>query len=114
MTIKELLVSTGGDEPPVRRLHLDKRADAIAASPVGEGDGEDQLTTLQVANWLGVSCQWLEIGRGKNYGPPFHRLGPQVIRYKRGEVRAWLDERKYASTSEYTSRRKRRNKKKSA
>jgi hypothetical protein len=91
--------------PSILKHHLDRRAEAIADA-VGEGDSSDLLTTLQVANWLGVSTQWLEIGRSKNYGPPFVRLAPQVVRYKRGVVLAWLKQREFASTAQYASPRR--------
>jgi hypothetical protein len=83
--------------------HLDKRAgDLIAA---GGGDTDDLLTTKQVATWLGVSVQWLEIGRSKGYGPPFVRLAKKRgVRYKRSTVLKWLAEREYACTAEYLAR----------
>jgi predicted DNA-binding transcriptional regulator AlpA len=92
--------------------HLDKRAaDLIAA---GAGSPDDLLTTIQVAVWLGMRAQTLEIWRCQGKGPPFVRLGPRCVRYKRSIVLAWLFERKCASTAEYrtvskTSRRGRTN-----
>jgi predicted DNA-binding transcriptional regulator AlpA len=79
--------------------HLDKRADALIAEP---GDDDELLSTRQVALWLQVSDQWLEIGRHKNYGPRFVRLSPQRVRYRRGDVRAFLASRTYNHTLEYT------------
>lgn len=70
---------------PPRHHHLDRRADKIAAADVGADD--ELLDTRAVADWLSVSVQWLEIGRSKNYGPEFKRVGPRVIRYQRGDVR---------------------------
>jgi hypothetical protein len=61
------------------------------------------LDTKAEADWLGVSTQWLEIGRCRGYGPPFERLSPRVIRYQRGKTRRWLDERSHRCTSEYAS-----------
>src|SRR4051812_48907845 len=49
---------------PPRKFHLDKRAAAIAAEP---GDDDELLTTSQMATWLGVSVQWLDIGRHAGY-----------------------------------------------
>jgi hypothetical protein len=83
---------------PPRKFHLDKRAAAIAAEP---GDDDKLLTTVQCANWLSVSVQWLDIGRSEGYGPPFQKLGPHMVRYHRGAVREWLLARTYYSTSEY-------------
>lgn len=81
--------------------HLDRRADEIASAATGVGD--ELLTTSQVAAWLGVSIQWAEIARSKNYGPPFQRVGPRVIRYRRADVLAWLKTRTHSCTSEYAS-----------
>jgi predicted DNA-binding transcriptional regulator AlpA len=79
--------------------HLDRRADGIVAVNVGAED--ELLSTRQTADWLGVSTQWLEIGRGKNYGPKFMRVSSRVIRYRRGDVIKWLNTRSHASTAEY-------------
>jgi hypothetical protein len=71
--------------------HLDKAAwDLIEA---GRGDPDDLLTTPAVAEWLQVSTQWLEVGRVRGYGPPFIRLSPSRVRYRRGGVVSWLTER---------------------
>jgi hypothetical protein len=78
--------------------HLDKRAAHLLAT---SGDDDDLLTTPETAEWLQTSEQWLEIGRVKGYGPPFERLAPKIIRYRRGKVRKWLDQRSHFSTAEY-------------
>jgi hypothetical protein len=88
----------GPPSPDERRHHLDKRAAAIAAEP---GDDDELLTVVECASWLGVSVQFLDIGRSRGYGPPFARLSRNIVRYRRAEVRAWLIERTHASTSEY-------------
>lgn len=85
--------------PRPKTHHLDNRAENLAAE--GQGNTDDLLSTIQVAAWLGVSTQWLEIGRGANYGPPFRRIGPYRIRYLRRDVLEWLETRKHASTAEY-------------
>jgi predicted DNA-binding transcriptional regulator AlpA len=74
-----------------KRHHLDKRAHSLAEQ--GPGAPDDLLSTQQLATWLGVSVLWLEIGRNKNYGPRFMKLGPRMVRYRRGDVLAWLDSR---------------------
>jgi len=79
--------------------HIDKRAAAIAAVDIGADD--ELLTTLAVANWLGVSAQWLEIGRHRGYGPRYNKISPRCIRYRRADVVEWLKARTFARTSEY-------------
>jgi predicted DNA-binding transcriptional regulator AlpA len=84
------------------RHNLDRRADAIVASTAGAPD--DLLSTRETSDWIGVSTQWLEIGRSGGYGPPFIRVAPRCVRYRRGDVLAWLRERTHARTSEYIKR----------
>ena len=82
-----------------RKHHLDRRASMLAE--IGHGQPDDLLSTRAVADWLGVSVQFLEIGRHRGYGPRFIRIGPARIRYRRADVLAWLGDRTFASTSQY-------------
>jgi predicted DNA-binding transcriptional regulator AlpA len=84
-----------------RRLHLDKHAADLATIEGNLDDDDDLLTSNQLAHWLGVSHQFVEISRIKNYGPKYTRLSARVIRYRRGDVRAWLRERSHRCTAEY-------------
>lgn len=89
----------------MRSHHLDKRAGAIVAATAGEVEEDKLLTTTEVAEWLGVSLAWLEIGRHKGYGPPFVTVAPRLIRYLRSSVLAWLHERTHQCTREYSKRK---------
>ncbi len=77
-----------------RRHHLDRRAAQLLATTIKTTTKAGMLTTQQLADLLGVSPQWLEVGRIKNYGPPFERLGPRLIRYKPDGVVKWLKQRR--------------------
>lgn len=79
--------------------HIDARAAELAAQATPYED--DLLSTTQVAAWLDLSVQFLEIGRVRGYGPKFLRLSPRRIRYRRSDVLNWLDERAHARTSDY-------------
>ena len=79
--------------------HLDRRAGLLVEA--GAGDPNDMLTTKQVAAWLGLSATTLEIWRTEGRGPPFVRLSPRMVRYRRSDVQAWLTERTHASTAAY-------------
>ena len=94
---QSILTSTSTARP--RKHHLDRRASMLAE--IGAGTADDLLTTRDVAEWLGVSIQFLEIGRHRGYGPKFVRIGPARIRYRRADVLAWLEQRTFASTSQY-------------
>jgi predicted DNA-binding transcriptional regulator AlpA len=81
--------------------HLDKRAAAIAAA--GVGDSDDLLTTTEVAEFLGLSTQWVEIGRHKGYGPRYLKLNTRRVRYRRADILEWLRQRSHSSTAEYAT-----------
>lgn len=91
------MTSITTDAPKGRRHHLDRRAHSLAEQ--GPGAADDLLNTRELAVWLGVSILWLEIGRNKNYGPRFMKLGPRMVRYKRRDVLSWLDARANAQAA---------------
>jgi predicted DNA-binding transcriptional regulator AlpA len=84
-------------------VHIDKRAGAILAASAADDD-DTLLTTVQCAGWLGVSEMFLIVGRTKGYGPPHVRISPNVVRYRRGDVRVWLTERTHRHNAEITKR----------
>jgi hypothetical protein len=90
--------------PPARRHYLDRRADQIAAA-LAEGDPDQLLSTRETARLLGVSVQFLEIGRNPkyNYGPPYVKLSTRHVRYSRGAIIEWVAARRHASTAEYST-----------
>ena len=77
--------------------HLDRRVDQILAA-AGDNDSDALMHTHEVAAFLGMSVEWIEIGRTKNrnYGPPFVRIG-RAVRYRRDALIRWLDERARAT-----------------
>lgn len=80
------------------KLLIDRRAHRLV--DVGFHP-EEMLATKEVAAWLGVSIQFLEIGRTRGYGPKFKRITDKMIRYRCGDVLDWLESRTHACTSEY-------------
>jgi predicted DNA-binding transcriptional regulator AlpA len=56
------------------------------------------LTTLQAADYLGVSHQFLEISRCKGGGPPFIKLA-RLVRYKKYDLDEWMDSHKQLNTT---------------
>jgi hypothetical protein len=78
------------------RHHLDKRAHELIAD--GAGDDDDLLTSTELAEWFGVSIQWVEIARHKGPGPPWVALSTRRIRYHRSAVLGWLTSRARRST----------------
>jgi predicted DNA-binding transcriptional regulator AlpA len=95
-------VKTKPAEEP--RHHLDKRAESLLAIGIANGDDDDLLETKSVAKWIGTTPQWLSIGRTKKYGPKFIKVSKRRVAYRRGDVRAWLKSRTFASTKEYAAR----------
>jgi hypothetical protein len=80
---------------------LDRRADELIANGATDDSNDDLLDTGTVARWLGMSKIWLQLGRSKNYGPPFIALSPQRIRYRRSDVVAWLRQRTFSHNDQY-------------
>jgi hypothetical protein len=40
-------------------------------------------------------------GQARRLRPPFERIGPKTLRYRRDKARKWLDQRSHLRTSEY-------------
>jgi predicted DNA-binding transcriptional regulator AlpA len=83
-----------------RRRHVDRRAEQLL-DQVAEASDDELLSTKQMADWFGVSQQWLTHRRHFGGGPPFERLSDKVVRYRRSTVRKWLDQRIYLRTRDY-------------
>lgn len=74
--------------------HIDKRAASLLTCPAAAGSDDEMLDTVEVANWLQTSSQWVHAGRrNPRYGPEFEQLTSTKIAYRRGAVKAWLRER---------------------
>jgi predicted DNA-binding transcriptional regulator AlpA len=58
------------------------------------------FTTRQVAEFLGVSCSYLNKLRVYGDGPAFIKIGARVV-YDFQDVEAWVEARKCISTSAY-------------
>lgn len=48
------------------------------------------LTRAEVADWLGVTRQWLDAIGSRHDAPPYVRIG-RTVRYDRQAVAAWLE-----------------------
>ncbi len=96
--------SGGADDVP-QRHHLDRRAGDLIIEAKDE-DGDELLATSEVAEWIGISTQWLEIARSRGFGPKFVRLSARRVRYMRSSVLDWLREREHQHTREYNGKEK--------
>jgi predicted DNA-binding transcriptional regulator AlpA len=95
--LRTATVPTQKFKRPIRH-HLDRRAGQLLTHVTTATTADDGLlSTQRVAELLGVSEQWLEVGRIKGYGPPFIPLAPRFIRYKRSDVIKWLKRRRMAA-----------------
>ena len=79
------------------RHNLDRRALALIEA-ANAGTDDELLDTPQTAVWLGVSPQWLEIGRSRRWGPPFcqvehsaHSLSSRRSKEMAGGARAQIN-----------------------
>lgn len=51
----------------------------------------EYLTSKQAADFLRVTVNTMSRWRASKSGPPFAMIGPRVFRYKRSELRKYLD-----------------------
>jgi hypothetical protein len=83
----------------IKKRVEDAAADAVhraAKAAVSNGQVQPEyLDTKEAAIYLGVSTQFLEIGRSKDYGPPYHQMRRNgmtrgAVRYKRSDLDLWM------------------------
>lgn len=58
------------------------------------------LTTPAAADLLGVSASYLNQSRLRGDGPAFVKISPTCVRYRRGDLDAWVAARTVRSTAE--------------
>lgn len=58
-----------------------------------DDNDDDLLTEIETARVLGYSPRTLAAWRYRGGGPPFVRVSATSIRYRRGDVRAWIGAR---------------------
>lgn len=71
------------------------------ASPAPGPSDDDLLDPREMAADLHCSKSYLDKLRVYGGGPPYIRLGPRKILYRRGDGRGWAQARRFNSTSEY-------------
>ncbi len=72
--------------------HVDPHATTVIGI-LETGDPDDLFEAEQVAAYLRVTISWLNVARSKGFGPPFIKLGPHMIRYRRSDLLKWLRSR---------------------
>jgi predicted DNA-binding transcriptional regulator AlpA len=84
-----------------RRHHIDRRAGKLAAEIAAGGDPDQLLSDHELSELTGLSRQWFTVARVRGFAPPFVRLSPRVVRTRRSDYVAWLEERTHLRTAEY-------------
>lgn len=59
---------------------------------------DDLLDETALCEWVGTTPAWARKNRLLGRGPKFIKLG-HLVRYRRGDVQAWLDENTFVSTT---------------
>lgn len=54
---------------------------------------ESTLTPLKAAKYLGISEASLRLWRSEGRGPRHFRAGERLVRYRRVDLDAWIEER---------------------
>jgi len=68
------------------------------------------IRTPEAADLLGVKPATLKIWRYRGTGPPYHRIGSgstSPVAYLVSDLMAWLEDRRFTSTSAETAERER-------
>ncbi len=76
---------------------------SAAASVIGRLDPDLLLDTTSAAVVVDCPPQSLVTLRSKGGGPAYLRITPRRIRYRAGDLYAWLEANRHRSTSEYMS-----------
>jgi predicted DNA-binding transcriptional regulator AlpA len=63
---------------------------------------DDLLKPIEAAAYLRLSASTLAKARVRGDGPPFLKLGPKTVLYRRSDIEVWAESRIKQSTSEYT------------
>ena len=66
--------------------------------------GDCFWTERETAAYLGIAPKTLRAWRGKRSDLPFHRVGGRMIRYRRGDVEAFVARSVRTSTSDHGGR----------
>lgn len=74
---------------------------AAPGTRAASGDPDQLFDEMQAGRLLRVSRRTLQGWRLKGGGPPFVRLGPRCIRYRRADLEEFIAQRLRRSTSEY-------------
>ena len=65
-------------------------------------DNDDLLIdNRELAKWLGLSPRTIDMWRWRGVGPEFTKPG-RYVRYRKGDVRQWLEGRKFKNTAQYS------------
>jgi predicted DNA-binding transcriptional regulator AlpA len=91
-------------DPTTETSHRQSADEEPSGRPIPELEGA-LLTTAESAYLLGLSKRSLEALRVRGGGPVFVVLGRRAVRYRRSDIVAWVDERRYSSTSDIRAKR---------
>jgi hypothetical protein len=64
---------------------------------------QNLLTTKQAANYLCVSCAFLERDRWAGARIPFRRIGTRAVRYLLSDLETYIDKQLCYSTSDHSA-----------
>lgn len=77
--------------------------DSPLESDSQETTNSPYLVVEQAADYLRVSKNYLDKLRVSGKGPRFVRLGRRKVLYRKSDLDKWVEERIYASTTQYES-----------
>ena len=64
------------------------------------------LSRIEIEAEYGISRRWLELAAISGEGPPFIKVSPRMVRYRRNQLEKWLNDREFDNTTQLTGQRK--------
>lgn len=58
------------------------------------------LSRDEIEAEYGISRRWLELAAISGEGPPFIKVSPRMVRYRRDHIEVWLNAREISHTAE--------------
>jgi len=63
------------------------------------GTDDELIDQRAMSRMLGITTKTAETWRVRGFGPRYHKIGA-LVRYRKSDIRAWVESRAKSSTSE--------------
>ena len=64
------------------------------------------LSRDEIEAEYGISRRWLELAAISGEGPPFIKVSPRMVRYRRNQLEKWLNDKAFDNTAQLSGKHK--------